>query len=433
MTEVCEIRLWGTTIGALALRRGEDTASFEYDAGFLRSGIEVSPLAMPLSREIYRFPHLAWHTFSGLPGLVADSLPDKFGNALIDAWLAQQGRDPQSFSPLERLCYIGQRGMGALEYFPGKGPRNRKTQALDVEQLVRLASAILQRRESFSVSYDADESQAMKQILQIGTSAGGARAKAVICLNEKTREVRSGQVEAPAGFTHWLLKFDGVSNNRDKELADPQGFGLIEYAYYQMAQRAGIQMSPCQLLSENGRHHFMTRRFDRTADGDKVHMQTLGALAHYDFNLAGAYGYENIFAVMRKLELPLPDIEEMYRRMVFNILARNQDDHVKNTAFLMDRSGNWSLAPAYDLTFSFQPGGAWTHSHQMTVHGKRDHFKRVDLLEAAAAAGLQSRRALSVIKDTATAVQQWHSIARDCGISRERSTQIGELHRRDLF
>ncbi|MEA3348491.1 MAG: type II toxin-antitoxin system HipA family toxin, partial [Pseudomonadota bacterium] len=351
MSTVAEVKLWGRTIGAVSLNDGAEIAAFEYDQAFTGSGIEISPLTMPLSRRIFTFPELSRKTFHGLPGLLADSLPDKFGNALIDAWLATQGRSPESFNGVERLCYTGTRGIGALEFAPATGPKVRQATRIQIDKLVDLASEVLTHRHNLKASFaDKSRERGLKEILRVGTSAGGARAKAIVAWNRSTNEVRSGQIPADKGFEYWLLKFDGVSGNKDKELDDPKGYGLIEYAYAKMAVDAGISMSECRIFQENDRHHFMTRRFDRLAGGEKLHMQSLCALAHYDYNLAGAYAYEQALFVIRELGLPMSTIEEMFRRMVFNIIARNQDDHVKNIAFLMDKTGIWSLAPAFDMT-----------------------------------------------------------------------------------
>ncbi len=358
MSSLAEVRLWGRTVGAVGLMDGEAVASFEYAPDFIGSGIEIAPLTMPLSDRVYRFPELSRQAFHGLPGLLADSLPDKFGHRLIEAWLARQGRAPGSMNTVERLSYTGRRGMGALEFEPRLGPRARESRRLKVDALVALASKVLNQREALSASFDADTSErAVADILRVGTSAGGARAKAVVAWNPESGEVRSGQVDPGSGFGHWLLKFDGVSSNRDRELDDPQGYGAIEYAYHLMARDAGIEMSECRLLEENGRRHFVTRRFDRTPEGAKLHMQSLGAMAHFDFNLPGAYSYEQAFQVMRRLGLSMAEFEQFYRRVAFNVLGRNQDDHVKNIAFLMDRSGRWRLAPTFDLVFSRSEAG----------------------------------------------------------------------------
>jgi serine/threonine-protein kinase HipA len=417
MSTLAEVRLWGKTIGAVALQDGEDVASFEYDAAFAQSGIQVAPIVMPLSRRVYRFPELSRPTFLGLPGLLADSLPDKFGNALIDAWLASQGRQPGSFNAVERLCYTGERGMGALEFAPVIGPRAKQTVRIEVGKLVELASTVLTHRNNLQASFAAEGSEdALRGILRVGTSAGGARAKAIIAWNPATNEVRSGQVKAGEGFEYWLLKFDGVSGNKDKELEDPEGYGVIEYAYYLMALECGIEISECRLFKENGRSHFMTRRFDRLAGGEKIHMQSLCALAHYDFNMAGAYSYEQAFLVMRQLQMPIQAIEQLYRRMVFNIVARNQDDHVKNIAFLMNQSGEWSLSPAFDMTYSYNPAGAWTASHQMTMNGKRDNFTMEDFNACAKTALLKRGRAAKIVADVQATVSKWPSFTEQAGV-----------------
>ncbi|MCH7840383.1 MAG: type II toxin-antitoxin system HipA family toxin [Planctomycetes bacterium] len=417
MSTVAEVRLWGRTIGAVSLDEGEDVVAFEYAPSFAASGIEISPLTMPLSNRVHTFPDLSRKTFYGLPGLLADSLPDKFGRALIDAWLATQGRQPDSFNAVERLCYTGERGMGALEFVPAIGPKVRPAGRIQIDKLVELASEVLVSRNDLRVSF-ADESRerALTDILRVGTSAGGARAKAVIAWHPSTNEVRSGQVPAAKGFEYWLLKFDGVKGNRDKELEDPQGYGVIEYAYYRMAKDCGIDMSECRLFEENGRRHFMTRRFDRLAGGEKLHMQSLGALAHYDFNMAGAYGYEQALLVIRQLELPMRAIEEQFRRMVFNIVARNQDDHVKNIAFLMDKSGQWSLSPAFDMTYSFNPSGSWTASHQMTLNGKRDDFTLDDFKACARTASMKRGRADAIVNEVRETVSRWKGYAEEAGV-----------------
>ena len=425
MTTVAEVRLWGKTIGAVSLLDGDDVAAFEYAPDFAQSGIQVAPITMPLSRRIYRFPQLSRETFLGLPGLLADSLPDKFGNALIDAWLASQGRPAGSFNAVERLCYTGARGMGALEFAPAIGPKATQTNRIDVDRLVALASEILSQRSHLQGSFSrADKAQALRSILRVGTSAGGARAKAVIAWNRRTNEVRSGQVPAGEGFEYWLLKFDGVSGNRDKELEDPQGYGAIEYAYNQMARDCGIDISESRLLEENGRRHFMTRRFDRLENGSKLHMQSLCAIAHYDFNMAGAHSYEQAFQVMRQLQLPMAAMEQQYRRMVFNIVARNQDDHVKNIAFLMDKTGQWSLSPAFDVTYSYNPQGAWTSRHQMTMNGKREDFTFDDFKACASTASLKRGRAQSILAEVQQTVARWPEYAEQADIPEQTQQAI---------
>ncbi len=434
MSHVAEVRLWGRTIGAVSLEEGDEVAAFEYDPAFAQSGIEVAPITMPLSRRVYTFPELPRKTFYGLPGLLADSLPDKFGHALIDAWLATRGREPGSFNVIERLCYTGERGMGALEFAPGIGPKARQASRIQIDKLVELASEILTHRNNLQVSFaDAGREQALTDILRVGTSAGGARAKAVIAWNPPTNEVRSGQVPAGEGFECWLLKFDGVSGNRDKELEDLQGYGVIEYAYYRMVRDCSIDISECRLFEENGRRHFMTRRFDRLAGGGKLHMQSLCALAHFDFNLAGAYSYEQALLVIRQLGLPMWAIEQQFRRMVFNIVARNQDDHVKNIAFLMNKAGEWSLAPAFDMTYSYNPTGTWTSSHQMTLNGKRDDFSLEDFKACAKAASMKRGRAETILKEVQATVSRWLDYAEEVGVDPVQRDQIHRTLRLDAF
>ncbi len=425
MSSVTEVRLWGRTIGAVSLADGDEVASFQYEADFVGSGIEVAPLMMPLSDRIYRFPELPKQTFHGLPGLLADSLPDKFGNALINAWLATQGRQADSFNALERLSYMGERGMGALEFTPAIGPQARQASQVQIDHLVDLASKVLSHRNDLRASFaDADKEQALADILRVGTSAGGARAKAVIAWNPSTNEVCSGQIPAGEGFEYWLLKFDGVAGNRDKELEDPQGYGVIEYAYYLMAKDCGIEINDCRLFEEKGRQHFMTRRFDRLASGEKRHMQSLCALAHYDFNMAGAYSYEQALLVIRQLGLPMQAIEEQFRRMVFNIVARNQDDHVKNIAFLMDKVGNWSLSPAFDMTYSFNPSGRWTAQHQMSLNGKRDDFNLDDFTACAKMTSMKRGRAEAIIEEVQTVVSRWADYAEQAGVPAKWQRQV---------
>jgi len=426
---IARVLLWGRTIGAVSLEAGRDHAAFQYDPAFARSGIEVSPLTMPLSDRVYVFPELPLRTFHGLPGMLADALPDRFGNLLIDAWLATQGRTPDGFSAVERLCYTGTRGMGALEFAPVLGPRPRKAARIEIEALVRLASEVLSRRAGLLGSFQGPARQrALQAILRVGTSAGGARAKAVIAWNPQTNEVRSGQVAAGTGFEYWLLKFDGVTGNRDKEMEDPQGYGAVEYAYYLMARAAGITMSECRLLEEGGRRHFMTRRFDRLADGGRLHMQSLGALAHFDFNQPGAYAYEQALLAIRRLGLPAAAVEEQFRRLAFNIVARNQDDHVKNIAFLMDRQGQWSLAPAFDMTYSYNPAGAWTATHQMTLNGKRDGFTLDDFNACAKVALMKRGRAAAILAEVQEAVRRWPAFATQAGVAEPWTEQIRQAH-----
>lgn len=434
MRSIAEVRLWGTTIGAVYLDEGSPYASFQYTPDFLESGIQPAPITMPLSGAVYRFSGLPTTTFHGLPGMLVDSLPDRFGNAVIHAWLARNGRTPDSFNSVERLCYTGTRGMGALEYFPVLDTGATGDSALHVESLVRLASDILSSRQDVrgylvAPGSTGAEAESLAQILRVGTSAGGARAKAVIAWNPETNEIRSGQADVGTGYQHWLMKFDGVSSNSDREPADPAGYGLIEFAYWLMARNAGIVMSDARIHSENGRNHFMTRRFDRTDSGGKLHMQSLGAIGHFDYNAPGTSSYEQAFNVMRQLGLGMDQIEQFFRRMAFNIVARNQDDHVKNVAFLMDRSGVWRLSPAFDVTWSFQPDGAWTGSHQMSMNGKRDGFLWDDFRVIGRTAGLIRGRADEIVRDVCDTVRKWPEFAATAGVPARRARAIGSTFR----
>jgi serine/threonine-protein kinase HipA len=429
MAVVAEVRLWGSTIGAVAVDGPGVVATFQYDGSFVRSGIQVSPLQMPLRSQPYQFPELSMQTFHGLPGMLADALPDAFGNAVLSSWLMSQGRHPSTLSAVERLCYTGNRGMGALEFYPTHGPNNVGSEDVQIEALVHLASKVLQQRSAFT---DHLDTPGLQRLLHVGTSAGGARAKAVLAWNESTGELKSGQIPAAEGFEYWILKFDGVVGNRDKELEDPQGYGAVEYAYSLMAKAAGIHMTECRLMADHGRHHFMTRRFDRLADGDKLHVQSLCAMAHLDYNAAGAHSYEQALSVARLLQLDVDEQQQLFRRLVFNVVARNQDDHTKNIAFLMDRSGRWFLAPAFDVTWAYNPQGDWTSMHQMTINGKRDNFSIADLTQCARTASISSRTAASIIADVTNAVLQWPLFAAESGVDPSWIDAIQQTHRLTL-
>ena len=410
MITFADVHIWGRHAGTIAWDEHRQVGSFEYTPEFVQSGLELSPLMMPLqARRVYQFPNLSYDTFIGLPGLLADALPDAFGKALLDRWLTSVGR---SFAnPIERLCYQGKRSMGALEFVPAQDNYLERGTQLEIDSLVEIAREVLDTKKQLDVNLNKDTKEAVANIIRVGTSAGGQRAKAVIAYNDETGEVRSGQIEAPGGFRHWLLKLDGVTN---AELGDPKHYGQIEYVYYLMAREAGIHMSECRLLEENGRAHFMTRRFDRIDGNEKVHMQTLCGMAHYDYKMLRAYSYEQVFQVMRRLRLPYSQAEEMYRRMVFNVMARNQDDHTKNISFLMDKDGQWSLSPAYDLSWAFNPSGAWTSKHQMSVNNKWNDIDRDDLF--AVAKNVNIRQTEHIVEQVKEAVSQWPKLAKENGI-----------------
>lgn len=426
-----EVRLWGATVGYVAWDNERKIGVFEYAPGFKQTGVQLAPIHMPLGDEIFAFPTLSEDTFKGLPGMLADALPDRFGNALIDQWLAETGRPPETFNPVERLMYVGTRGMGALEFHPVLETSETDAISLDIQELVALSSRVLTLREQqhFDLAADAthENVDGLSKILAVGTSAGGARAKAIIAWNEATNHVRSGQINAGDGYTYWLLKFDGVSNNRDKELADPAGYGRIEYAYHLMAVEAGIEMTECRLMEENGRAHFMTRRFDRSDDGQKLHMQSLCALGHYDFNLPGATSYEQAFLICNALELGMADKEQLFLRMVFNVLAYNRDDHTKQIAFLMDKAGQWRLSPAYDVTYAYNPRGEFTSTHQMTVNRKRSDITDEDFLAVAKRQGLNMASARRLLEKAKSAIALWPDFARSAEVDERKTRLIASL------
>ena len=432
MTDATVI-LWGRRIGAVSWDETRSVGVFQYDPAFAGAGIEVAPLTMPAREAPYEFPALNRETFKGLPGMLADALPDRFGNRLIDVWLAETGRSPETFNPVDRLCYIGRRGIGALEFEPSLRKRT-KAKKLEVARLVDLANRVLGERANLAGALGGEnDADALEDILSVGTSAGGARAKAVLAWNPKTGEFRSGQLDADAGFEYWLLKFDGVSNVTDTVLAEPGGFGRIEYAYASMARAAGITMSECRLHQEGGRSHFMTKRFDRDVTGRKIHMQSLGAMQHFDFNDPSAYSYEQAVMTIRDLGLGMAAVEEQFRRALFNVMARNQDDHVKNIAFLMDRSGKWSLSPAYDVAYAYNPGGAWTRDHQMSLAGRRNGFERDDILRFAASIGMRKRRALQISGEVGASVRDWRKHAEAAEVAPHDVVRIEKAFRSNLM
>ena len=416
MVNLAHVKIWGEMVGYLFWREDTQTATFEYTPEFRRLGLDLSPIAMPLaSSRVYSFGNISRETFLGLPGLFADSLPDAYGKALLDRWLASNGRN--FANPVERLCYQGRRSMGALEFEPANNDYLETSTNIEIDSLVTTAREVLNQKEAFSTNL-SDTKEALINIIKVGTSAGGQRAKAIIAYNDTTKEVRSGQIDAPDGFEHWLLKLDGVTNS---ELGDPQHFGKIEYIYHLLAKEAGIDMAECRLLEENGRAHFMTKRFDRHCN-HKIHMQTLCGIAHYDYKMLRAYSYEQAFQVMRRLRLPYNQAEEMYRRMVFNVVARNQDDHTKNISFLMNRTGKWSLSPAYDVSWAYNPQGDWTSKHQMSINNKWDDITREDLIQVAK--NMNIKRYNEIIEQVVDAVSRWRKFATEYEIPKETIIQI---------
>lgn len=412
MVDIAKVKLYGDDLGTFRWDDRYAVARFEYADSFVGRGIEPAPLMMPVREgRVYSFSDIGRETFKGLPGMLADSLPDTYGRALFDRWLALTGR--HSGNSIETLCFLGKRCMGALEFEPAMDvPYNSNTQ-IEIDALVNVASEALAEKQDFGANLSDDKKAAIAEIVRLGTSAGGQRAKDIIAYNKHTGEVLSGQVEAPAGFDYYLIKLDGVT--AEAGFRETRNFGRLEYSFYKLVKECGIEMSECSLIEENGRAHFLTKRFDRV-NGEKVHMQTLCAVAHYDYRLLRAYSYEQAFNVMRTLRLPYSQAQEMFRRIVFNVVARNQDDHTKNISFLMDKTGKWRLSPAYDMGFAYNPGGGWTSQHQMSINGKFDGITRADLLEIAKRNNI--KEAAEIIEQVSTVASGWANIARDCGVPR---------------
>ena len=423
------VKIWDKEVGAVAWDEKNGLASFEYTPAFKSLGWELAPLKMPLTQnqQIFSFPELRkekdseYDTFKGLPGLLADMLPDRYGNELINLWLAQQERSKSSMNPVEMLCFIGKRGMGALEFEPATIKHNVNTFSVEISNLVEIAGKMLSKKEKFVTNLDSDEEKAVQEILKIGTSAGGARPKAVIAYNEKTGEIRSGQTRVPEGFEHWLLKLDGVS---EIQLGGTHGYGRVEYAYYLMAKDCGIEMMPCRLLEENGRAHFMTKRFDREGNNTKHHTQTFCAIKHLDYNRISNYSYEQLFQTMRELKLTYAEAEQMFRRMVFNVIARNCDDHTKNFTFILKQGGHWELAPAYDVCHAYRPGSDWVSHHALSINGKRDNIKREDLIVIGKS--IRCKKVEEIINDIIEKVHHWSFYAREAGVDKEKNEVIGK-------
>ena len=417
MVDIAKVKLYGETIGIFRWDGRNNIVQFEYEKKFIGRGLEPAPLMMPvIPGRVYSFRNIGEETFKGLPGLLADSLPDTYGRALFDRWLALTGRTSSNI--VETLCFLGKRCMGALEFEPAIYDYSPNLK-IEIDSLVDVASEALLKKESFGVNINDDKRSAIAEILRLGTSAGGQRAKAIIAYNKSTGEVRSGQTDVPDGFEHYIIKLDGVTATTG--LRETGNYGRLEYSFYKLAETCGIEMSECSLIEENGYAHFLTKRFDR-ADGKKIHMQTLCGIAHYDYRLHRAYSYEQAFNVMRALRLPYPQAQEMFRRMVFNVVIRNQDDHTKNISFLMGEDGVWRLSPAYDMLYSYNPNGGWTATHQMSINGKFDNITRKDLLECGARNNI--KRASSIIDEVCEAASKWPTIAKECDVPQNRIDSI---------
>jgi len=421
------INIWNKRVGAIAWDTETELGFFEFEPSFLRHQIDLSPLKMPIDRaekKIFSFPELrSTNTFKGLPGLLADSLPDAYGNNLINAWLARNGRQGDSMNPVEILCFIGKRGVGALEFEPVVSEDKTGATKIEIDSLVRVAQEILSDRNEFATNLSIENNKALIDILKIGTSTGGARAKAVIAYNPLTKEIRSGQTDAPTGFSHWLLKFDGVA---DKQFGASSGYGRVEMAYSLMAKEVGIEMTECMLLEENDRAHFMTRRFDREDGKGKIHVQSFCALGHMDFTEIATFSYEQLFEIMRSMHLPYPDAEQLYRRMVFNVMAKNCDDHTKNFACTMDPSGQWKLSPAFDICHSYRPGSTWVSQHSLSVNGKRQNILRADLLEVAKKMNI--KKAVHILDQVKAVVANWNQFAAKTDVDAKLKEAIRQTH-----
>jgi serine/threonine-protein kinase HipA len=409
------VYLWEQRVGAVAWNDFTQTGSFEYDPDFLKLNLDIAPIMMPIAQsknKVYNFPENRNTGFHGLPGMLADVLPDKYGHSLISAWLATMGRNSNSLSPIEILCFINNRAMGALEIEPAMRKEKASNHKLELNALIEIAAKLLNQKNEFSTNLKKDEEKAMADLLKIGTSAGGARAKAIIAYNPKTGEVKSGQVNVPQGFEYWIIKFDGV---HDAQFDSSNGYGRVEMAYHKMAVDSGIIMSDCQLLEENGRAHFMTKRFDRTETGEKIHMQSLCAMRHFDFNKVGQFAYEQLFETLRYLQFPYPDVEQVFLRMVFNVLSRNCDDHTKNFAFLMNSNGQWSLSPAYDICHAYRPNSPWVSHQSLSVNGKVDDINENDFMLVAE--NMNIRKAKSLIGRVKSSVKNWKNFAEEQNVN----------------
>ena len=410
MVDVAKVRMFGLTVGTFRWDNQYGMVRFEYDPSFVGRGLEPSPLMMPVQEgRIYSFANLNKETFYGLPGMLADALPDTYGRALFDRWLALTGHT--SSNPVETLCFLGKRCMGALEFEPAIEVGLDSSARFEIDTLVDVAREALSEKSSFGTNLNEDKKAAIAEILRLGTSAGGQRAKAIIAYNKDTGEVRSGQVEAPEGFDYYLIKLDGVSAQAGFKATE--NYGRLEYSFYKLAKECSIEMSECSLIEENGRAHFLTKRFDRV-DGKKIHMQTLCGISHFDFRLHRAYSYEQAFNVMRELRLPYSAAKEMFRRMVFNVVVRNQDDHTKNISFLMGGDGVWRLSPAYDMGYAYNPNGGWTSTHQMSINGKFDDITRQDLLAFASLNNIKD--AVSIIDEIVEKISHWPELAKECEV-----------------
>tara|TARA_R110002096_G_scaffold135456_2_gene287434 strand:- start:378825 stop:380138 length:1314 start_codon:yes stop_codon:yes gene_type:complete len=429
MVDLATVKIWNKRLGVVVWNEKKQFASFQYEPSFLTHKIDLSPIKMPIAQgdRVYSFPELKMErneeisTFKGLPGLLADSLPDRYGNQLINLWLAKNSRPPNSMNPVEQLCFIGSRAIGALEFEPSSFKKNRDAFDIELSSLVDIAQKMLSTRKDFTTNIKSNEKRAMGEILKIGTSAGGARPKALIAYNLDTGEVRSGQTNTPKGFEQYLLKLDGVS---DAQFGSSKGFGRVEYAYYLMARDCGIDIMDSYLIEEKDRAHFLTKRFDREGENTRHHIQSFCGLQHYDYNQLYSYSYEQLFQTMRVLRLSYPEAEQMFRRMVFNVLATNFDDHSKNFSFRLKQGGKWELAPAYDLCYSYAPNNIWVNQHSLSINGKHKEISKDDLMSIARENSI--KKGERIIYEIQDIVKNWADYAAEVKVKAELNREIRE-------
>ena len=411
---IVQVKLYDEILGTIDWNANKGSSIFQYSNNALNREIEPSPIIMPTQERIFETnrDHINFHN---LPYLLSDSMPDDFGNTMMKEWLKQKKLSIDDINPVDRLTYVGRRGMGALEYEPVSYKENNNYN-VTISELLEVAKKVLEGKEE--TSYDDLDKDSLSDILRIGTSVGGARAKALVAIkfdsNKKITEIKSGDITQTEGYSYWLLKIDGAN---EKTLGEGEGLGKIEYAYYLLAKESGIEMSDSILFEENNRFHFLTKRFDRTDNGDKIHMQTFGALAGIDYKIQKASSYETLFRVMKRLSLPYYQFEQQYRRALFNVIARNHDDHVKNFSFLMDKVGKWKISPAYDINYSYSPGGTWTNVHQSSINNKFDNFSRDDLLSLGKTFGI--KKANHILDEIIAAVNLWPKIATEVDIPKK--------------
>jgi serine/threonine-protein kinase HipA len=417
---IVEVMLYGQLLGTVEWNEKTGSSTFQYSSKIINT-IEPSPIIMPTEGRNFETnrDHLNFHN---LPYLLSDSMPDDFGNIMMKEWLKQRKLSIDKINPVYRLTYVGKRGMGALEYIPANH-RENDNNIVDISEIYEVAKSVLKSKKK--TTYPDLDKDSLSEILRIGTSIGGARAKALIAIkldaNNKIEEIRPGDVIQPIGYSYWILKIDGAN---EQSLGEGEGFGKIEFAYYKLAKQAGIDMSDCLLYEENNRFHFLTKRFDRKDNGEKIHMQTFGALTGIDYKILKVTSYETLFNVMKRLQLPYKQIEQQYKRMLFNVIARNQDDHVKNFSFLMDKDGKWQISPAYDICFSYSPGGKWTNEHQSSINGKYDNFTKVDLFDFAKKYGI--KKSNIILEEVISAVNLWPKIAAEIDIPKEKIKHINK-------